>query len=303
MEKSIVLMFIKFFDECIISKRMKKIKNWLQFIMYILTVIFAGMFTNVIIGIDHKDISFSVIVCIAIMYGVSILMILYFKESIITILFPNEYLLMKFIKEYLGKVFRDFYLSDIEDEKVTKHIRTLSYYIANLYDLQRIKSKNFVIFSNKFSMLACKEFLYFTEKKLKFNDEYSCLLRLQDLHSEQIAYIIFNLLKTEYEIISNKSMETDSEIDIELNEFLNSKFGKKFIDENIIYNSSIFDDYNSDEWWLYNKRNLPVIEHDSHYRRYIKNNNKESYNKKHNKIKESKKNKEEKSYLSWIDNI
>ena len=230
-------------------------------------------------------------------------MILYFKESIVSILFPNEYLLMKFIKEYLGKIFRDFYLSDIEDEKVTKHIRTLSYYIANLYDLQRIKSKNFVIFSNKFSMFACKEFLYFTEKKLKFNDEYSCSLCLQDLHSEQIAYIIFNLLKTEYEIISNKSMESNSEIDIELNAFLNSKFGKKFIDENIIYNSGIFDDYKSDEWWLYNKRNLPVIEHDSHYKRYIKNNNKESYNKKHNKITESKKNKEEKSYLSWIDNI
>ena len=33
MEKSIILMFIKFFDECIISKRMKKVKNWLQFIM------------------------------------------------------------------------------------------------------------------------------------------------------------------------------------------------------------------------------------------------------------------------------
>lgn len=292
-------MFIKFFDECIISKRMKKVKNWLQFIMYILTVIFAGMFTNVIIGIDHKDISFSVIVYITIMYGVSILIILYFKESIVILLFPNEYFLMKSIKCYLGKIFRDFYLSDIADDKVVKHIYTLSYYVANLYDLQRIKSENHSIFSNKHSMLACTEFLYLINDKLKFNRNH--FYKLYDLISKEIADIIFNLIITEYENI--KSMELDSKINIRLNAFLNSKFGKKFIDENIIYNSSIFDDYNSDEWWLYNKRNLPVIEHNSHYRRYIKNNNKESYNKKHDKIKESKKNKEEKSYLSWIDNI
>ena len=89
-----------------------------------------------------------------------------------------------------------------------------------------------------------------------------------------------------------------------MNAFLNSKFGKKFIDETIIFSSDTFNDYECcDEWWLYNKRNLPVIEHDSHYRRYIKNSNKESYNKKHEKLTESKKNKEEKSYLSWIDNI
>lgn len=300
MEKSIILMFIKFFDECIISKRMKKIKNWLQFIMYILTVIFAGMFTNVIIGIDHKDISFSVIVCIAIMYGISILMILYFKESIITILFPNEYLLMKFIKEYLGKIFRDFYLSDIEDDKVVKHISTLSYYIANLYDLQRIKSENHCIFNNKLSTLACNEFLYLINNKLLRDGNYT--YTISDLYSKRISDVIFGVFIVESDII-NKETEYESEIDIELNAFLNSKSGKKFIDENIIYNSSIFDDYKSDEWWLYNKRNLPVIEHDSHYRRYIKNNNKESYNKKHDKIKESKKNKEEKSYLSWIDNI
>ena len=48
MEKSIILMFIKFFDECIISKRMKKVKNWLQFITFLLAVIFSGMFTNII---------------------------------------------------------------------------------------------------------------------------------------------------------------------------------------------------------------------------------------------------------------
>ena len=32
-------MFIKFFDECIISKRMKNVKNWLQFITFLLAVV------------------------------------------------------------------------------------------------------------------------------------------------------------------------------------------------------------------------------------------------------------------------
>lgn len=206
---------------------------------------------------------------------------------------------MKSIKCYLGKIFRDFYLSDVADEKVVKHISTLSYYIANLYDLQRIKSKNYGIFSKKLSMLACTEFSYFINNKLKFNEDY--IYKSSDLTSEQIADMIFSVLITEYE--NERNMKFDSKIDIALNKFLNSKFGKKFTDENIIFNSDIFNDYNCDEWWLYNKRNLPVIKHYSHYRRYIKNNNKESYNKKHEKLTESKKNKEEKSYLSWIDNI
>ena len=61
MKKSIILTFIKFFDECIISKRMKKVKNWLQFIIFLLALIFYGMFTNIIINTDCKDISFSVV--------------------------------------------------------------------------------------------------------------------------------------------------------------------------------------------------------------------------------------------------
>ena len=299
MEKSIILMFIKFFDECIISKRMKKVKNWLQFITFLLALVFSGMFTNIIVNTDCKDISFSVVSFTTIIYVALIIMILYFKETIIILLFPNEYFLMNSIKCYLGKIFRDFYLSDIDDDKVSNHICTLSYYIANLYDLQRIKSENHGIFSNKHSMLACTEFLYFINNNLKFNRDH--FYKSHDLISKEIADIIFSIFNTEYK--TSKNIELDSTIDIKLNAFLNSKFGKKFIDETIIFSSDTFNDYECDKWWLYNKRNLPVIEHDSHYRRYIKNSNKESYNKKHNKITESKKNKEEKSYLSWIDNI
>lgn len=299
MEKSIILTFIKFFDECIISKRMKKVKNWLQFITFLLALIFYGMFTNIIVNTDCKDISFSVVSFTTIIYAASIIMILYFKETIIILLFPNEYFLTNSIKCYLGKIFRDFYLSDIDDDKVSNHICTLSYYIANLYDLQRIKSENHGIFSNKHSMLACTEFLYFINNNLKFNRDH--FYKLHDLISKEIADIIFSIFNTEYK--TSKNIKLDSTIDIKLNAFLNSKFGKKFIDETIIFNSDNFNDYGCDEWWLYNKRNLPVIEHDSHYRRYIKNNNKESCNKKHEKLTESKKNKEEKSYLSWIDNI
>lgn len=299
MEKSIILMFIKFFDECIISKRMKKVKNWLQFITFLLALIFSGMFTNIIVNTDCKDISFSVVSFTTIIYVALIIMILYFKETITILLFPNEYFLMNSIKCYLGKIFRDFYLSDIDDDKVSNHICILSYYIANLYDLQRIKSENHGIFSNKHSMLACTEFLYFINNNLKFNRDH--FYKLHDLISKEIADIIFSIFNTEYK--TSKNIELDSTMDIKLNAFLNSKFGKKFIDETIIFNSDNFNDYECDEWWLYNKRNLPVIEHDSHYRRYIKNNNKESYNKKHEKLTESKKNKEEKSYLSWIDKI
>lgn len=293
-------MFIKFFDGCIISKRMKKVKNWLQFIIFLLAVVFCGMFTNIIVNIDCKDISFSVVVFVSIIYGSLIIMTLYFKETIVILLFPNEYFLMKSIKCYLGKIFRDFYLSDVADEKVVKHISALSYYIANLYDLQRIKSENHCIFSNKLSALACNEFLYLINNKLLRDGNYT--YTISDLYSKRISDVIFGVFTAESDII-NKETEYESEIDIELNKFLNSKFGKKFINENIIYNSVTFDDYNCDEWWLYNKRNLPVIEHTPYYRRHIKNNNKESYNKKHDKIRESKKNKEEKSYLSWIDNI
>ena len=299
MEKSIILTFIKFFDGCIISKRMKKVKNWLQFITFLLALVFYGMFTNIIVNTDCKDISFSVVSFTTIIYAALIIMILYFKETIIILLFPNEYFLMKSIKCYLGKIFRDFYLSDIDDDKVSNHICTLSYYIANLYDLQRIKSENHSIFSNKHSMLACTEFLYFINNNLKFNRDH--FYKSYDLISKEIADIIFSIFNTEYK--TSKNIELDSTIDIKLNAFLNSKFGKKFIDETIIFNSDNFNDYKCDEWWLYNKRNLPVIEHDSHYRRYIKNSNKESYNKKHEKLTESKKNKDEKSYLSWIDNI
>ena len=296
MEKSIILMFIKFFDECIISKRMKKIKNWLQFITFLLVVVFSGMFANIITNMDCNNISFSVVVFVTIIYLALIIMALYFKETIAILLFPNEYILMNSIKCYLGKIFRDFYLSDISDNKVMKHIDTLSYYIANLYDLQRIKSENHGIFSTKLSILACTEFTYFINNKLKYNEDY--IYKTRDLTSEQIADMIFSVLITEYE--NEKNMKFDSKIDIELNEFLNSKFGQKFMDENIIYDSVIFDDYECDEWWLYNKRNLPVIEHTQFYKKHIKNNNKESYNK---KLVESKKKKEEKTHLSWIDNI
>ena len=201
MEKSIILMFIKFFDGCIISKRMKKVKNWLQFIIFLLALVFSGMFTNIIVNIDCKDISFSVVSFTTIIYVALIIMILYFKETIIILLFPNEYFLMNSIKCYLGKIFRDFYLSDIDDDKVSNHICTLSYYIANLYDLQRIKSENHGIFSNKHSMLACTEFLYFINNNLKFNRDH--FYKLHDLISQEIDDIIFSIFNTEYKTSKN----------------------------------------------------------------------------------------------------
>ena len=109
MEKSIILMFIKFFDECIISKRMKKVKNWLQFITFLLAVVFSGMFANIITNMDCNNVSFSVEVFVTITYVTLIIMALYFKETIVILLFPNEYFLMNSIKCYLGKIFRDFY--------------------------------------------------------------------------------------------------------------------------------------------------------------------------------------------------
>ena len=247
---------------------MKKVKNWLQFITFLLAVVFSGMFANIITNMDCNNVSFSVEVFVTITYVTLIIMALYFKETIVILLFPNEYILMNSIKCYLGKILRDFYLSDIADDKVMKHIDTLSYYIANLYDLQRIKSENHGIFTTKLSMLACTEFSYFINNKLKFNEDY--IYKSHDLTSEQIADMAFTVLITEYE--NEKNMRFNSKIDIELNEFLNSKFGKKFIDENIIYDSVIFDDYECDEWWLYNKRNLPVIELSPFYRKHIKNN-------------------------------
>lgn len=293
-------MFIKFFDGCIISKRMRKVKNRFQFITFLSALVFTGMFLNIIVNIDYKDISSSIAAFVSIMYVTLIIMVLYFKETVVILLFPNEYFLMKSIKCYLGKIFRDFYLSDVVDDKVVKHISTLSYYIASLYDIQRIKSENNCVFSNKLSTLACNEFLYLINNKLLRDGNYT--YTISDLYSKRISDVMFGIFTAESDII-NKETEYESEIDIELNAFLNSKFGQKFINENIIYNSVTFDDYYCDEWRLYNKRNLPVIDHTPYYRRHIDNNNKESYNKKDDKIRESKKNKYEKSYLSWIDNI
>lgn len=306
MENSSIVLFIKFFEGCIISKRMKKAKNWLRFVTFLLFVIFCGMFTNVTIGIDGKNVADSTVICMTILYGALILMTMYFQESVISILlFPNEYFLMKVIKEYLGKIFRDFYLSDVDDYKVTKHIHTVSYYIANLYDLQRIKfQNNTTLFSNKKAALACKEFLYFIDNILNLKNKNTFQsFNSNDLYSEQIADLIFTLFNTEYEI--GKSMKSDSITNYEINKFLRTVSGEKFINENVIYASNTFDDYEPGEWSLYNKQNLSVIDNTPYYRRHIKDNNKEYYNKKHEKLTESKKkkNNKEKSYLSWMNKI
>ena len=117
MEKSIILMFIKFFNECTISKRMKKVKNWLQFITFLLVVVFSGMFTNIITNMDRNNISFSVVLFTTIIYGELIIMTLYFKETIVILLFPNEYLLMNSIKCYLKKKYK----MDLNPDKSLKN--------------------------------------------------------------------------------------------------------------------------------------------------------------------------------------
>lgn len=296
MNKSSILMLIKFFDQCVISKMLKKAKVFVN-IFTTMLIIFSWVIFNIPLNFENTP-STTNMVCTSILYGLSLTLIIYLRETLIIILFPNEYFLMKSIKEYLGKLFKDFYLSDVNGDKIKKHVHTLSYYIANLYDLQRIKSKN-VVFHKKVSILACDEFLYFINYKLKLDTHYT--YSLTDLHSEQIADIIFDVFSTE--IVISKELESDSDIHVELNAFLNSTFGRKFIDDTVIYTSSTFDDYNHDEWRLYNKLNLPVINHVSHYRRHIYDSDKKSYNEKHDKQKDSKKNEKEKSYLSWIDKI
>jgi hypothetical protein len=292
----ISLSFVKFFEGCVISKRMKKAKHWLQFITILLFLLFCGIFTNVTTDLNGKNVSDSIIICMTILYGALITMTIYFKESVISIfLFPNEYFLMKTIKEYLGKIFRDIYLSDINEEKILNHISTLSYYIANLYDMQYIKSQNGIIFANKTSLLACEEFLYFLNVKLNVdkNRDYTLI----DLKSNQIANIVYNLFKLEYELSKNK---IDDRIFESLNRFLNYEIGKNFVKDYIIYDSSTFDDYYNDEC-KYNKINLPVINHTPFYRRHIKDRNKQSYNKRN--ISKAESNQIKKSNLSWIDKI
>ena len=303
MEKSLIVTFVKFFEECIISKRIKKAERWLSFITYLLFIIFWAIFTNVIMGISDKDLSNSVVVCMSIIYGVLIVMTIYFKESIlIVLLFPNEYFLMKSIKEYLGKIFRDIYLSDVKEEKILNHISTLSYYIANLYNIEYIKSQNKIIrhSSSLLANVACKEFLYFLNEKLNVDgvEHYDLI----DLKSDIIANIVYNLLSTEHTLSKG---EIDEKLLQSLNRFLNNEIGKKFIENHIIYYSNTFDDYHTGEWTLYNKLNLPVIWATPFYRRHIKDRNKEDYTvkKEKNKYKNSGKKKPEKPYLSWMDNL
>lgn len=295
MEKSIILMFIKFFNECAISKTLKRAKIVTKILALTLIMVSCTLFN---VGLEFaNELSNITTVCISIIYGLTIALILYLQDNLIALLFPNEYLLMKSIKEYLGKIFKDFYLSDVNEDKMTNHILTLSYYIGNLYDLEHIKSNNSILLSNKRSKLACNELLYLINNKLLRGG--NCYT-ISDLYSKRIADVIFGLFTIESE---NVNKETEPELNMEINRFLNSKLGRKFIDDNVIYASGTFDDYNCDEWRLYNKRNLPVISHDHHYRRHIYDNNKKCYNGKYDRPVDSKKNKKEKSYLSWIDEI
>lgn len=251
---------------------------------------------------SENTLSNTTMICISIIYGLLIALILYLKYVLIIPLFPNEYFLMNAIKEYLGKIFRDIYLADINEEKILNHISTLSYYIANLYDLQRIKSQNNFILSNKIYLLACEEFLYFLNVKLKV-DAFTAHYSISDLNSNQISYIVYNLFKLEYESSKNK---IDDRMFESLNRFLNSDIGKDFVKNHIIYKSNTFDDYCSDEWSEYNKIDLPVINQTPFYRRHINDKNKQSYNKRKNlkaEVESDKNKKNEKSYLSWMDKI
>ena len=57
MENSVIVSFVKFFEGCIISKRMKRAKNWLYIITVLLFAIFCVIYTYAVIGLDGKDIS------------------------------------------------------------------------------------------------------------------------------------------------------------------------------------------------------------------------------------------------------
>ena len=149
------------------------------------------------------------------------------------------------------------------------------------------------------SLLACEEFIYFLNVKLKV-DAFTAHYSLSDLNSNKISYIVYNLFKLEYESSKNK---IDDKLFESLNRFLNSKIGKNFVKDHIIYKSNTFDDYHSDEWSEYNKLDLPVINQTPFYRRHINDKNKQSYNKRNTLKTEVKSEKNEKSYLSWMDKI
>lgn len=297
MENSIIVLFIKFFNECAISKMIKKAKIYSTIFTSAL-LIFSWVVFCICLHFE-STLSNATMICISILYGLLISLILYLKYVLIILLFPNEYFLMNAIREYLGKIFRDIYLADISEEKILKHITTLSYYIANLYDLQWIRSQNCICFSNKMCLLACEEFIYFLNVKLKV-DAFTAHYSLSDLNSNQISYIVYNLFKLEYESSKNK---IDDKLFESLNRFLNSKIGKNFVKDHIIYKSNTFDDYHSDEWSEYNKLDLLVINQTPFYRRHINDKNKQSYNKRNTLKTEVKSEKNEKSYLSWMDKI
>ena len=139
MEKSIILMFIKFFNECIISKRMKRTEIFINILSFILIVL-SWPVINIIFQQFGNTLSNITIVYVCLFYSLFLLLIIHLRYTLIVKLFPNEYFLMKLIKCYLGKIFRDIYLSDVDDYKVARHILTLSHYIACLFDIQRIKS-------------------------------------------------------------------------------------------------------------------------------------------------------------------
>ena len=107
MENSTIVLFIKFFEGCIISKRMNRAKKWLQFITILLFIIFCGIFINVTIGLDGKNVTNSTVACVTILYCALILMTMYFRKSVVSIFLDNDVKTLVLLK-YLNLYKEDF---------------------------------------------------------------------------------------------------------------------------------------------------------------------------------------------------
>ena len=305
MEKSIIVLFIKFFDQCVISKKIKRAKIFVKILSMVL-IVFSWVIFNIVLLDNEPTLSKTTTISISIIYGLLIALIVYLQENLITALFPNEYFLIESIKSHLGLLFRDLYISDVKENKIDNHATVLSNYIADLYNIQAIRSRNNMSFRKKVSKLACNEFNFFLENKIVYRgpDRYSnAIYECETIYLRERLFKAFMYECEHYNCVSDPE---DLVFYPYMNTFLSSKLGKKFMDDYVLYNTNVYEDYHSpDEWCTYNKINIPIIAKSKFYQKRIRDQNKESYivKKEKNKCNDSNKKKSEKPYFDWMSDI
>ena len=309
MEKSIIVLFVKFFDQCVISKMIKRAKIFVNILSMVLIVFSWIAFNIALIEIESK-LSQTTTICISIIYGLLIALIVYLQDNLITVLFPNEYFLMKSIKSQLGLLFRDLYISDVKESKIDNHATVLSNYIADLYNIQAIRSRNNMSLRKKVSKLAYDEFEFFLKNKIVFRGpdrDSNAIYECETIYLRERLFKAFMYECEHYKAYCDYVSNTeDLKFYPYMNSFLSSKLGKKFMDDYVLYNTSVYEDYHSvDEWCTYNKINIPIIAKSKFYQKRIRDQNKESYivKKEKNKCKYSNKKKPEKPYFDWMSDI